>query len=375
MVEADAMFQAAEESYRAEQAAVDAPGPAKERLKQRIQQLAGAGVAALTRGLNIDPNHIGLLFLKADSVRRLAAWDTADDDDDPQMMARRQRLAFDAALDQLRQTALMGGCDQAIARAVLLSNFSRESQALDRVKDALSCQPAVPFLHTLKAWLRLQSPPDGLLTVEEVDRILNDFQVAVDRPDDFNAYFVRALLQAAAGRWEEARRDLRTCRRQLGKQSGREALPTNIPAFHDWFVQASTAPPTKYAYATSAVMAYLPVAEDQRIRLAETVLKRLDNPRLAQEERLADQELRIMKGWTHYRLASTFAAKNDREGVLRHVREALSLRVPDLTARTFREDQALGAWNADPEFVKLYQGFEKAASDPPGARGGSDAKG
>jgi tetratricopeptide (TPR) repeat protein len=374
MVEADALFHLAEEVHRIEQAAGGAAESVKERLKQRLQKLARDGVAALAQGLNVDPNHIGLLFLKADSVRRLAAWDTADDED-PQMTARRQRLAFDAALDQLRQTALMGGCDHAIARAVLLSNFSRESQALDRVKDALSCQPTVPYLHTLKAWLRLQSPPDGLLTVEEIDRILNDFQVAVDRSDDFNVYFVRALLQAAAGRWEEARRDLRTCRRQLGKQSGQDSLPTNILAFNDWFIRASTAPPTKYAYATADVLGYLPAAEDQRIRLAETVLKRLDNPKLVQDERLADEEVRSMKGWTHYRLATTFAAKNDREGVLRHVREALSLRRPDLTPRTFREDQALGAWNDDPEFVKLYREFEKAATYPPADPGGSAAEG
>jgi hypothetical protein len=317
---------------------------------------------------------VGLLFLKADSIRRLAAWDTSDDDD-PQVTARRQRLAFDAALDRLRQTALMGGCDHAIARAVLLSNFSREPQALDRINDALSCQPAVPFLHTVKAWLRLQAPPDGLLTVEEIDRILNDFQLAVDRSDDFNPYFVRALLNAAAGRWKEARSDLRACRGRLGKQLGRDTLPTNVGAFNDWFVQANTAPMTKYAYATSDVLGNLPVAEDQRIRLAETILQRLDDPKLAQEEGIADEAIRSMKGWTHYRLASSFAAKNDKPGVLQHVRAALALRRPDLTAQTFRDDQALSAWNDDEEFKKLYQESQRPATYPPAAPAGSAVKG
>jgi tetratricopeptide (TPR) repeat protein len=373
MVEADALFHLAEEAHRAEQAAAGAaatPETDKDRLKQRVQKVARDAVSSLTQGLDVDPNHVGLLFLKADSIRRLAAWDPSDDEDS-QATTRRQRMAFDAALDRLRHTALMGGCDHAIARAVLLSNFSRETQALDRINDALSCQPAVPFLHTVRAWLRLQAPPDGLLAVEEIDRILNDFQVAVDRSDDFNPYFVRALLHAAAGRWKQARSDLRTCRRQLGKQLGRETLPTNVPVFNDWLVQASTAPLTRYACTTSEVLGYLPVAEDQRIRFAETVLNLLDDSRQVQEDALSAEEIRSMKGRTHYRLASSFAAKNERDGVFRHVRAALALRHPDLTVKTFREDQALSAWNADPEFAKLYQEFETPAPAPPAARGES----
>jgi tetratricopeptide (TPR) repeat protein len=373
MVEADALFHSAEAVHRAEEAAGGATETDKEKLKLRLQKLGRDAVTALTQGLNADPSHVGLLFLKADSVRRLAAWDPSEEDS--QITARRQRLAFDTALDQLRQTALMGGCDHAIARAVLLTNNGRESQALDRVKDALSCQTAVPFLHTFKAWLRLQSPPDGLLTVEDIDRILNDLQVAVDRSDDFNPYFVRALLQAAAGRWEEARSDLRACRRQLRKQSSKETLPTNIEAFKEWLVQASTAPLTKYAYATSDVLTYLPVAEDQKIRLAEIALRRLDDPKLAQEEGLADEDRRGMKGWIHQRLATSFAAKNDRQGVLQHVRAALELRRPDLIPKTFRDDAALGAWNADPEFEKLYREFDKPAAGPTAAPGGSPEKG
>jgi serine/threonine protein kinase len=374
MVEADALFHSAEAVYRTEQTAAsgDAPESEKERLKQRLQKLARQAVSALTQGLNVDPNHVGLLFLKADSIRRLAIWDTADDDDQ-QMANRRQRLAFDAALDRLRHTALIGGCDHAIARAVLLSNFNRDNQALDRINDALSCQPSVAFLHTIKAWLRLQAPPDGLLTVEEIDRILNDFETAVVRSDDFNPYFVRGLLHTAAGRWQEARSELRLCHRQLGKQ-GQDSLPTNVSTFNDWLVKANKAPLSKYIYSTSDVLGYLPVAEDQRIRLAETVLKRLDDPKLMQEETLGDDEIKSMKGWTHYRLATSFAAKNDRQGVLQHVRAALELCRPDLTAKTFREDQALSAWNGDPDFAKLYQEFDKPVSDPPAAGNESTAQ-
>jgi hypothetical protein len=290
----------------------------------------------------------------------VAVWDSTDDDDQPSA-GRRQRLAFDQALDRLRGTALIGGCDHAIARAVLLCNFGRESLALDRVNDALSCDHSLAYMHTLKAWLRLMapSPTDGLLTASDIDRILNDYQAAFDKPDDFNSYFVRALLHAAAGQWEEARSDLRACRRMLTKL-GKEALPTSIPSYNDWFVQANTAPLTKYVYATSELLVYLPIVDDLKIRLAETVLKRLDDPRQARGEGIKEDEIKSMKGWTHYRLAASYATKNDKPRVLEHVRAALALRRPDLTPGTFREDATLKEWNSDPDFVKLYEEFEKS---------------
>ena len=213
---------------------------------------------------------------------------------------------------------------------VLLCNFGRESLALDRVNDALSCQPAVPYVHTLKAWLRLMALSDGLLTAEDIARIQSDYQAAFDHPDDANSYFVRALLHAAAGRSEDARSDLRACRRLLSKV-GKAALPTPVPMYNDWFVQANTAPLTRYIYATSDVVAYLPVVDDLKIRLAESVLKKLDDPQ-ARKEGIGEDEIKGMKGWTHYRLAVSYAAQNNRQRVLEHVRAALSLKRPDLNA-------------------------------------------
>jgi hypothetical protein len=255
----------------------------------------------------------------------------------------------------------MGRCDADTARAVLLSNFGsgREAQALDRVNDALTCQPTIPYLHTLRAWLRLQVPLDGPLTVEEVDRILHDHQSASLRPpDEFNADFVRALLEAAAGRWDDARRALRGCRRKLGKDD----LPTSVPAFAAWFSQANAAaaakaPSIRFLNATAEVLNYLPVADGLRVTLAEEVLKNLNDPAAAPKEGLAADEARSIKGWTHFRLAVASASKNDRPGVLAHVREALGQRAPDLGPDAFRNDPTISPWNGDEEFAKLYREF------------------
>jgi serine/threonine protein kinase len=359
MIEADALFHLAEESYRAEQSS-SARGEAeadRDRLRERRQALARRAITTLRMGLDADPDHVGLLFLRADTLQRVALWETSDDDDQAAAV-RRQRLAFDAALDRLRNTALIGGCDHAIARTVLLYNFGRESLALDRVNDALSCQPAVPYVHTLKAWLRLMAPSDGLLTAEDVARIQTDYQAAFDHPDDANSYFVRALLHAAAGRSEDARSDLRACRRILAK-AGKDALPTSVPLYNDWFVQANSAPLIRYIYATSDVVAYLPVVDELKIRLAENVLKKLDDPQ-ARKEGISEDDIKGMKGWTHYRLAVSYAAQNNRQRVLEHVRAALALKRPDLSARTFREDASLNVWNNDAEFAKLYEESEKS---------------
>jgi serine/threonine protein kinase len=360
MVEADALFHVTEEAHRAEQAAAaqGLPGPDKDRLRQERQALARKALGALRLGLDADPNHIGLLFLKADTLQRIAEWESTDDEEQSAGVGR-QRLAFDAALDRLRQTALIGGCDHAIARAIILFDFRRENLALDRLNDALSCQPQVPYLHTFKAWLRLMAPSDGLLTADEITRILNDFQAAFDHPDDFNSYFVRALLLAATGRWEEARSDLRTCRRMLTKL-GRENLPTSVTAYNDWLLQASSAPPTRYVYTTSDMVARLPVVDDLKIRLAETVLKRLENSQQIKSEGISDDEIKNMIGWTHYRLAVSYATRNEKRRVLEHVKAALELRRPDLTCKTFRDDASVNQWNNDPEFTRLYEQFDKS---------------
>jgi hypothetical protein len=272
---------------------------------------------------------------------------------------RRQRLAFETAMDRLRNATPIGS-DTSVARAVLLSNFGRENQALDRVKDALTTPgPALRYLHTFKAWLRLQAPPDGILTRDEVERILLDFQPAFETPpEDFNSHFIRALVHLAAGQWEEGRRDLRDCRRKLGK----DRLPTAEQAYNNWFDRATVAMPkgldARYLDASLEVLATLAVPEDLRIRLAQELLGHLNRNELVQQEGLKPDEVKSMQAWTYFRLAKAFAAKNERDNVYRNTELALNVRLPDLKPRNFREDPALSGWNEDKEFAALYKKFE-----------------
>jgi predicted Ser/Thr protein kinase len=352
MLRADAFARAADEALAAEQAAADEEG--RRSARGRREELARRAAQALRQGLEAAPDHVGLLFLKANSFPRRAEWE-ADKDDDRAALLRRFRPAFETALDRLRGATLRAGGDTAVARSVLLGNYGRYDPALDQIKDAVSARPGMPQLLTYQAWLRLQDPTDGALTPEEVERALRELEPAFDvPPEDFNPYFVRALLDAAGGRLEAARKDLAQCRRAC--PAG--ALPTREEKYRDW-VASAEAGGARYLDATIDLMGNLSVHVDLRIRASEELLRRLADPEAVRQDGLAEAEARRMKGWSHYRLAKFFAEKDDRKGVLAQAREALALRLDDLTPQTFRDDDQIKNWNGEEEFVKLYQEFEK----------------
>jgi tetratricopeptide (TPR) repeat protein len=350
LVQADALFRAAEAAYAAEAATEE--GPDKEQKRRRRERLAHLAHTTLRHGLDADPSHAGLLFLKADTFQRLAAWETVEGEDRATLL-KRQRLAFETAMNQLRNAIMLGSCDTELARAVLLSNFGRDSAALDRVNDALSVRPSFLYLYTLKAWLRLQAPPEEVVTAEEVDRILHELQPAFETPpEDYNAYFTLALVQAAGGRWEDARRNLKTCQRKLGK----DTLPTAVPVYQTWYA-AANAPFTRFLDTLQDVLANLSVPVDLRVRLSEEMLRRLADAEIVKQEALKPQDIKAMKGWAHARLAKVCADKQDKAGVLRHVEGALSQQLPELTPKTFQEDGSYAAWKEDEDFRKLYKRF------------------
>src|SRR5262249_9893251 len=175
-------------------------------------------------GVDANPSHIVLLFLKANSQQQKAVWDLSGSED-VDVVLKRQRPLFETALNRLRHATLRTGPDTPLARAVLLSNVGRDDPALEQLQDALSARPPSRYLYKLGAWFQLGSPPDGALTPEAIERILNALRPAFDSPPpDFNSYFVHALTLAAGGRWEEARVDLRQCRRRLADKQ----LPTSV---------------------------------------------------------------------------------------------------------------------------------------------------
>jgi hypothetical protein len=188
MVEADALFHAAEATSWANQG-------------ERHDQFLQKANAVLGRGLEANQNHVGLLFLKADTFQGPYAAAPAEGEDDA-VVAQRRRIHFEAALTHLRTVVSIGDAETAVAWVVLLTNMERKAQAADRANDALK----IPYMSTVRAWLRLQAPLDGVLTGPELDRIGGEFPPAVGvPPDDYNACYVLALIRAAAGRWDDAR--------------------------------------------------------------------------------------------------------------------------------------------------------------------------
>jgi serine/threonine protein kinase len=346
MLECDAASHAAASAYAEE---LSSPDETKGAARLRRQELDRRATQAWRSGLDADPSHVGLLFLKANSFQRTAAW-SVEEGEDHATALNRQRLAFERTFDLLRRATLRVGGDTALARAVLLSNFDRNDPALEQITDALSYRPTVPYLYTLKAWLKMQVPSDGILSAEETDRILRDFQAVLEpSPEEYNTYFVRALLHAAAGHWELARSDLRRCRNAAAS----DTIPVSNGDFQQWFSSAGDTT-SRFLNATITVLYYVPVPTDVRVKLSEELLKRLTAPAMILEDNLPAEEVANLKGSTHMRLAEAYAEREDRARVLQHVREALAQNVADVTPQSFREHGTLSAWNEDDEFKALY---------------------
>jgi len=135
MLNVDALLHGAAAAAQAEPA-----GDYGDQRQKHREQLVRLAMQAMRRGLRQDPNHVGLLFLKANALRLTADWEAAENEDRTAVL-RRLKPAFDAAFDRLRQATLRLGCDTAIARAVLLSNYGLEDMnalAFSEVRDALS---------------------------------------------------------------------------------------------------------------------------------------------------------------------------------------------------------------------------------------------
>ena len=359
MLQADALYHAASWALAEELAAPDDQRAAR---RQRREELAAKAEKALSAGLNADPNHVGLLFLLANSIPKRADWAAADGQDRERIL-RRLRSEFDVACDRLRGVTLRQGCDTPLARAVLWSNFGRRDLALDQVKDALSCRPTIRELAVVKGWLTLHHPADGILGPSEIGRALRELQAAFETPPDaFNAFFVRALLHAAVGHWdwdEAARADLLQCQRRLQP----DKLPTDVAVYNQWFRRAAGSP-TEYLDATQQVLDALPLTGETRIRLAEEVLRLFGDPEIVKRDRLDDSTLRAKRGLTHLRAARLYAEQKDRAKVVMHVRGALEQKLPFLKSQNFRDDAAFSPWGSNEEFQNLLRQFEEAPPPP-----------
>jgi serine/threonine protein kinase len=354
MLRADALFRAAEIEYVNE---FYADKKAKDPFRRRRERLGNLASQTLLRGLQADANHFGLLFLKTNSFQRRAIWPFSDADP-RETLLRRNRNSFETAFMRMRAATPLRGADHAIARMVLLVNFGRYEAAQDQLADAMSdtspSRPGDPLL-VYACWLRLKNPPEGQVTPADAEAVLRDLSHAFDSPPDGTpAYFVRALASAAAGKWEDTRRDVRQMAKSLGTPP-----PQSLGAeFKLWLVHAGGST-IQFLHAHVEVLSLAPISTpvDLRIALATDVVKRASDADLCRQEGVDPTTAKAMRAWTSFRLAKFYAEKSDREGVLKYAKAALAEKVDDLHAGAFRAEEILREYNADPDFVKVYMEY------------------
>lgn len=350
MIEADALARLANDA-QLEADAADAEK--KPEWRKKREEFDTRAAQAIRRGLTTDPHHLGLLFLKAAAWYRRIQWDASDGDDRDQL-ERRHRPAFESAYQRYRVGCVRLSTEAATGRAILLASAGRNDQALDALNDAAGRDPLPPAVVALRGWLQLTAPPDWELTPTHAAAVLQQLAPALEQhPDEFTLHLVRSVATVAAGRWEDARRDLLD-----GKKVYRgKSWP---PPGSCWMICRDVLKaPTVYLDTALDFVGNFPTTNDTKVKLGEEVLRRVTGPDDALRKGIPDNELKEFVGWGHFRQAKLYAEKDDRAAVLKHVRAALAAKLSDLPPEKFRTDGNLKAWNDDPEFQKLYAEFEK----------------
>ena len=352
----------AELLFREAETAETSPGEGDSR--PSFGTLAAAAKRQLRIGLETDPCHVPLLYLRASSFSRRVGWDDIHGGEDRSAAMKRSLFQFEAAMDQLLRVTLRQGCDTPIARAVILTNMDWSLSASEQqLQDALSCRPTVPQLQSVRTWLRLKSPEDGTHTPESLNRLLREFlERSVDDSEEQTADFVKAVLYAGLERYPEARRALRVCRRKYKQTEGWLSLDSD----HQQWIDSSEASETAMLYATRPIVAQLPIAPDVGFRLHEALWSRLENTDALVAEGHSEAEIREFRAWTQFSHAEIHAARVEREQVLEHIRLALEQKLPDIHGEMCRNHWAFAEWKDDAAFDELYRTFPEPvpATDP-----------
>ena len=353
LLEVDLLSRAAENAS----AEIDREAGEKDSEFDRLARYAQRG---LRQGLDADPQHVGLLFLKALSFQRRIGWDDGEGADRDATL-RRTLPQYEATIDRLLRVNLRQGCDASIARAVLAANLGETDRVADYLREALASKPTVPSLAAARAWYLLYSPPDGVHSPESLDPILKQLEQAVEQaPDEHQAWFVQALAQVVAGRWDDARRSLRQCRQRLPADYWPE-----IDDQHALWLASSDGPYTRYLDRTRNILDSVPTRFETRQALHTELLTRLADSEITTSEQLSEDDVRSLTAGTHFTLAVQFAQEDRRGEALAEIRAALAVRSPDIVPDSFRSHGAFGGWNEDPEFLALYAEFQPPTDEPP----------
>jgi tetratricopeptide (TPR) repeat protein len=320
--------------------------------RDRCEALAGESIR---NGLEADPHHLGLLFLRSETWQQRLRREAEDQQSG--LSSSSHRPAFENAFRRFRTLPLRDGMEVAVGRALLLGNVGRYQQAQEQLTDAAGDRSPLAPVAAIHFWYQLVDPPDGEISPLLVSQVISQTDAHVAQmPDQFGIFFVRAIARAAAGDWQGSRREL---------QEGRRHVPANAwphcsEPYKSW-CQYCVDSPIRFQEETVEVLWRLSTPAWARINLQEAALKQLTDSENLQAEEIDDEERNERIAWAHYRLAKMYAEQEDRGTVLLHVRKSLEAKLPDLTASAFQDDEVIGNWNDDEAFVAMYA---EVASEP-----------
>ncbi len=126
--------------------------------------------------------------------------------------------------------------------------------------------------------------------------------------------------------------------------------------FQSWLL-ASEQSEARFQDATVDALGQLPFPIDVRFATQLELLESLNNSEWAEQNGLAEQDLNELRASGHFRLAKMSAERDDRDGVLEHLRQCLEQSVEDYDVERLQADETLQPWNSDEEFQELYANY------------------
>lgn len=327
----------------------ECPEDQKETLRKQRDAWDQQAMQWIREGLEIDSHHLGLLFLRSIRWIDKIDWDSSDGVawTDAE---RRHRGPFESSFQRYRMATARLGLETAFGRAVVLERLGRHERALDQLNEFVDRSKMPATVTAFWVWLQLNVSQDSdisSLSIAALLKATDRFKEAAE--PEFGIYFVRSLCRAATGQWKEARQELLDGKK-VCKIDNWDSIDSG---FREWLF-ATEHSLAKFQDLTVETLWRLPIPAEVRVTMQEDLLESLaksDSPLVVG---LEPQEITDMVSIGHFRLAKMAAERDDRGGVLTHLRSCLEQDSEAITVSRLLDDETIRAWNNDAEFQELY---------------------
>jgi serine/threonine protein kinase len=326
-------------------------------IRQRRDALEQLASQMVREGLEADPHHMGLLFIRVYRWRLRFEWDTSDGAPWADA-AKRHYASAESAFQRFRTASTRLAYEVAFSRAVLLESFGRNQRAIDQLSEFVDRSDVPAVLVAMWVWLQLSQPEDGEVDLALASSLLKSTEIAMDgTPPLFSIYFVRGLCYAAMGLPMEARREILRGKTVCGITDW-----GTIESDYRFWLEAADASFATFRDRTVDALWRLPVPSSVRFQLQENLVRDLTHSSTATSSEDTESVRNEMIAQGLFRLAKMSAERDDRAAVLRFARESLSRNAQNVTIETMQHDDQLSAWNTDAEFQEIYSEFATSLS-------------